>query len=490
MPKLFDLFVDLVLNAGTFEEDLTDIKTEAQSIAEEIDSLNQAPEGVTQTKLSNVIGDAASVKDNITDAKKAADDVDVQIGNIETTGSTVLGGLMDTFAGVAGMLIESVVAGIFEVGAESIEMAAAADSPLAAAYNKASESLTLTQDLAKMEIGNALLPVATSIKQLTDNILSFVFNISDADKLTAYLDQLETYEADNLERVSANLQSVFKSFEQINRAQATDFASLSAGVVSQTRFWTDYADTLDKLKARGVDSQFLADIADGSYESLEQLMSLEDLSDEDLQTFMASYEQLNAARAAAAESINDVQVDVELATDNVENTIAEMVTHLDQSEIASINMSATADSIVSVLADSYPVIAGQVDAINAKISELGSAKPAYTSPELQQAYMTGASPYAFVPAEVYAPKASGMPYVPYDGYKAELHRGEGVLTRQENEERLNGKGGTGSISPAMLEDALFGALSRWGQPVGSNAFGAIIAPQVSRSIVNGTKGGR
>lgn len=38
----------------------------------------------------------------------------------------------------------------------------------------------------------------------------------------------------------------------------------------------------------------------------------------------------------------------------------------------------------------------------------------------------------------YAPKAIGMDYVPYDGFRAELHRGEAVLTAQQNADR--GKG--------------------------------------------------
>lgn len=41
--------------------------------------------------------------------------------------------------------------------------------------------------------------------------------------------------------------------------------------------------------------------------------------------------------------------------------------------------------------------------------------------------------------------ANGLSYVPYDGYRAELHRGERVLTAQENREYTNG-GGRGNTS--------------------------------------------
>lgn len=46
-------------------------------------------------------------------------------------------------------------------------------------------------------------------------------------------------------------------------------------------------------------------------------------------------------------------------------------------------------------------------------------------------------------ASVNGSHANGLDYVPFDGYIAELHKGERVLTRQENEEYNQGRTGTG-----------------------------------------------
>ena len=51
------------------------------------------------------------------------------------------------------------------------------------------------------------------------------------------------------------------------------------------------------------------------------------------------------------------------------------------------------------------------------------------------------------------PKAIGMDYVPYDGFKAELHRGEAIITRDENRRR-------GQVGYADMEYALEQAIER------------------------------
>ena len=52
--------------------------------------------------------------------------------------------------------------------------------------------------------------------------------------------------------------------------------------------------------------------------------------------------------------------------------------------------------------------------------------------------------------------ANGLDYVPYNGYVAELHQGERVLTREENEEYNRGKGVGGDVyifnSPEPIDE--------------------------------------
>ena len=49
-------------------------------------------------------------------------------------------------------------------------------------------------------------------------------------------------------------------------------------------------------------------------------------------------------------------------------------------------------------------------------------------------------------SSLYSHRANGLDYVPYDGYRVHLHRGERVLTEKENREYSSSVGGRGNIS--------------------------------------------
>jgi TP901 family phage tail tape measure protein len=87
--------------------------------------------------------------------------------------------------------------------------------------------------------------------------------------------------------------------------------------------------------------------------------------------------------------------------------------------------------------------------------------------------------------------ASGLDYVPFDGYKAVLHRGEGVLTAAQNAVRLASggarHGGSGNVSAASLQDvnAPFGT---YGGGIFGSGLTADVAPAPAAPAAGG-KGG-
>lgn len=91
----------------------------------------------------------------------------------------------------------------------------------------------------------------------------------------------------------------------------------------------------------------------------------------------------------------------------------------------------------------------------------------------------------------FGPEANGNPYIPYDDYPALLHRGERVLTRQQNEDYTANQNKTDASDMLLvMEQAFFSALSRWASPVGGDALAAIMTPRVDEGLAYNTRGVR
>ena len=81
-----------------------------------------------------------------------------------------------------------------------------------------------------------------------------------------------------------------------------------------------------------------------------------------------------------------------------------------------------------------------------------------------------------------SPKASGMGYVPYDGYRAELHRGEQILTRQQAEQYRSGGSKTTGINTGELKQVIAAALNEWLSPVGEDQIVGVVNRGIGQSM--------
>jgi len=85
--------------------------------------------------------------------------------------------------------------------------------------------------------------------------------------------------------------------------------------------------------------------------------------------------------------------------------------------------------------------------------------------------------------ESYMPKATGMDYVPYDGFRAELHRGEAIVPASEN------KKGSGSVDLGNLEARIENAIRSGMAGATVNAYmnGRKVTEEVNRNNINAVK---
>lgn len=80
------------------------------------------------------------------------------------------------------------------------------------------------------------------------------------------------------------------------------------------------------------------------------------------------------------------------------------------------------------------------------------------------------------------PRAVGMDYVPRNGLRAELHEGEAILTKKENEERR--KGLNADELATIMEDTLVDALSKVGIYMGRDQVANLTSDRVRANINN------
>ena len=111
-------------------------------------------------------------------------------------------------------------------------------------------------------------------------------------------------------------------------------------------------------------------------------------------------------------------------------------------------------------------------------------KRVYSDEELNAASDWSIDTTAGATTPVFTPEANGLAYVPFDGYRAELHYGEAVLPRQAAEEYRAGLAGGGADTAALLSEirALGDRIERMSINMDGKRVGDLVTERVSRNI--------
>lgn len=441
---LFELFASLGLDLTSFREQsdiaLSEGKTVADSVSGSFESIQETAED-SESKLKDL-------------EEKSQGTSAIAQGFVEATGEVV----------------EEVIKKIIEFGAQSIEMAAATGSELANSFNAAKDSFDLTVDALKLKTGNVLLPIAEGFYQIVESLTG----VTDAERFELMLSRLSEYEFSNLEQLRSNLDGVFSMFDSVDAVEGGNVSEMTSALESQAAYWTDYADTLDALRSRNINPNFLAEIADGTQSSLETLKALETADETQLTQLMAAYEAVQETRESTLAGLNEIQIAVDEELLAMTQSIEELVAGMNQEDAARANASLTGEGVADGLAAAAPSISAWVDYINSKLAQIGNA-PLVGTYQYQLGVMSGDLP------SHYASKASGLGYVPYDGYRAELHRGEEVLTRQQAEEYRAGRANNAD-NTAVVEEirSLKNAILGLTLTVDRQVIGRIASEEIAR----------
>ena len=444
-----------------------------------LDTTDFKEEAEAAIKQGDQIADAAEAAFQQADAEYQAAKRDLE--ELEKKSGTT-GAIIDGFMSVTKEVVQEAIEGIIEFGKQSIEAAAGTGSELAASFNSAKSHFDENLEGLKLAIGEGLLPIATDLME----IFNVIFDIGDDRRLFNSLDKIEAYQFENLEAMRGSLEGMFGLFGEVEEVEAPDVENLMGGLESQAAYWMEYANTLDALKQRGIDPTFLSEIANGTVESLATLQALEEADEGQIESLLEGYEAVQASREGVAQGLSDMQLSIDEDFAAMKGDVEALVAGMNQADAAKVNAALTGQGVVDGLASMYPSISGWVDTINAKLSTIGAGYQAPTfgiNEAINQGFATNEMGFSY-----WKPHASGISYVPYNGYPALLHEGERVLTRQESADQRSGR--SSAADSEVITAAVISGLSGMGIDMDGERVGTLVANRVSRQIARDSRTAR
>ena len=181
----------------------------------------------------------------------------------------------------------------------------------------------------------------------------------------------------------------------------------------QKRYAQEYTEMLEKARELGVNDAALAELADGSNEAYEALKSITSgagqFTEDYINELNEEYAATQAAKEAMAQAMAAAQTDVEDRAQAISDAVDAMVENADQATTAEEATKKTMDGLIAGIDAKLETLRGKVKEVNDLTDKLDNGSGGGSGPS----------------------HAAGLTYVPWDGYVAQLHRGEMVLTALE-----------------------------------------------------------
>ena len=202
--------------------------------------------------------------------------------------------------------------------------------------------------------------------------------MSAIDEATASMGELiEAYDK-AYEAAKKSIEGQYKLWDDTAQVVAISADTINEKIEKQTQYWTDYNENLASLRARAGDIEGLNDViasfADGSSDSVNAIDGLAKASDEDLATMVKNYQELQKAQDETADNIAAMATNFDQETQNIADSVEQMVSDMDLSVDAKIAAQNTINAYVSGIEAGVGSVQAAYSKINAAArSGIGSA---------------------------------------------------------------------------------------------------------------------
>lgn len=289
------------------------------------------------------------------------------------------------------------------------------------------------QENAKLLADAALLSLKTVndyAKGVRDSVLKSIDSVAHGfdridykklDTINQKIGEL-TDKQKGLEVGSEEWKQIEKELEKYNSELVTT-NSIYSNLESQKEFLEDYLANMAEAQKMGLSNELLASLSDGSVESAQILDALvNDKTGKTAAEIDKLFGDVQAKKAELADSLTGQQLSVDETYQGYLQAAQEAVAALDMEQEAGENSGKTAQGIIQGLESHVPGIS---DAVNDILNELDKLNN-YTV-HINTGGLIGGLMNFFIPQH-----ETGLDVVPFDGYLASLHAGEGILTAEEN----------------------------------------------------------
>lgn len=233
---------------------------------------------------------------------------------------------------------------------------------------------------------------------------------------------------------------------------------MKAGLQSQIDFMTEYLDNLQKAQEMGLSADLLASLSDGSKESAEYLAGLVEAGPEAAQEVSKLYDEVQAQKKSFTDALADQKLAADQTYDEIVSKAIEAINELNLGEEAEAAMAATVEGLAQGIADKVGGVQSAVDSIVSQINRLNGLGFSFD--------IVGSAAEFF--GSLFHPHETGLDRVPFDGYLAQLHEGEGILTAEEN--RIWQRFKNGDAASRNVDYETLGSVMRDNVHAGGNVY--------------------
>ena len=220
--------------------------------------------------------------------------------------------------------------------------------------------------------------------------------------------------------------------------------AMEAALESQIAYMEEYIDNLEKAQEMGLSDELLASLSDGSKESAEYLAGL--VGDaEGAARVDEAFQRVAEKKKEFTDALASQKLSADEIYDGLVNKALDSIEALNLGGEAEAAMSDTVGGLAQGIQDRVGEVQAAVDSIEEQLNRLNEFGINFN-------FSDGLPWVSF--AGLDGSFEMGLDRVPFDGFLAELHEGEGILTAEENRIWQRFKNGDASGRNSIDYDAL------------------------------------